>query len=295
MKHIIKPGTLILAVTLVFGLVAACSSPAPQVTSKPAASSAPVPDVFKTSTLTINPSEAYAGVQIMITAKVTNTGSAATTYTPKLRIDNVSNVALPTFLYLRDATIAPGATQQMSFVVSPDNPGKYRVTWNELAGEFNVVENAAYAGNATAAAPDFTGVDVVTGKKIALSQFKGSTVLFNFVNYGCDPSVNSVVSAQLLAIRELQKQRKDFVPVSVFCGCCPPDVLRNFAKQNNLSWPWILDTDNSIARKYMTYLRKYGYPTLVFIDEGGVIRDSAGYTQVSGLSEKLDKLVGQKG
>lgn len=295
MKHIFKPVTLILSIVIVFGVIAACSSPAPRLTSKTADSSAPVPDVFKSSTLTINPAEAYAGVQVMITAKVTNTGSAATVYTPKLRIDNVSNVSLPTFLYLRDTNIAPGATQQMSFVVSPDNPGKYRVTWNELAGEFNVVENAAYSGNATPNAPDFTGVDVVTGKKITLSQFKGSVVLFNFVNYGCDPSVNNVVSAQLLAIRELQKQRKDFIPVSVFCGCCPADVLRDFARQNDLSWPWILDSDNSVARKYMTYLRKYGYPTLVFIDESGVIRDSAGYTQASGLSDKLDKLVGQKG
>lgn len=137
-------------------------------------------------------------------------------------------------------------------------------------------------------APDFTGVDVVTNETISLTQFKGSVILLNFVNYGCSSSLNQIVSAQLLAIRDLSKQRDDFVPISVFCGCCPPDVLREFALQNGLSWPWILDTNNSILPQYADYLREYGYPTLIFIDEDQHIREVTGYCDVSTLGIKID-------
>ena len=140
-------------------------------------------------------------------------------------------------------------------------------------------------------APDFTGVDVVTGKTISLAAFKGSVVLLNFVNYGCSQEINNVVSAQLLAIKKLRQQRTDFLPVSVFCGCCPPEVLRQFARENGLSWPWILDTDNSIITKYITYLQQYGYPTLVFVDKEQYIRAVTGYSDGGSLSAELDRII----
>jgi hypothetical protein len=115
-------------------------------------------------------------------------------------------------------------------------------------------------------APDFTGVDVITGETVSLSQFAGSTVLLNFVNYGCSRSLNAIVSDQLFIIRALKEQGNDFIPVSVFCGCCVPSVLKDFATENNLIWPWILDSDNSIIRQYYDNIREYGYPTLVLID-----------------------------
>jgi len=99
-----------------------------------------------------------------------------------------------------------------------------------------------------------------------------------------------VVSKQLLAIKELYSQRKDFTPVSVFCGCCPPEVLRDFAEQNDLAWPWILDTDYSIVNSYLSYLRQYGYPTLIFIDQEQYIREIIGYSDLSTLSEKLNQI-----
>ena len=139
-------------------------------------------------------------------------------------------------------------------------------------------------------APDFTGVDVVTNEIISLTQFKGSVVLLNFVNYGCSSSLNQVVSAQLLAVRDLREQRDDFIPLSVFCGCCPPDVLRQFAEQNDLAWPWILDTDNSILRQYVDYFREYGFPTLIFIDEDQHIREVTGYCDISTIGIKIDQI-----
>lgn len=138
-------------------------------------------------------------------------------------------------------------------------------------------------------APEFSAVDVTTGEPISLSQYKGTVILLNFVNYGCDPTTNQVVSAQLLAIRDLREQRDDFMPLSIFCGCCPEDVLRDFAQQNNLSWPWVLDSDYSVIGLYLDYVKIYGYPTLVFIDSDQHITDVTGYCDISTLSTKIDE------
>ncbi len=283
-----------------FGFITACAaSNPPQTSTQPAVKPTPkdTPVVFKVNSLTINPPETNPGVQVIVTARVTNTSSTGTSYTPMIRVDNVAGGSLPSFLYLQKLVIPAGVTQLLSFVIPSDYTGKYRVTWGDVSGDYAVVDAtptvADKSTRAKTSAPDFTGVDVVTNEKIKLSQFTGSAVLLNFVNYGCDPSVNNVVSKQLLTIKELIRQRNDFMPVSVFCGCCPPDVLRDFAKNNGLTWPWILDTDNSIARKYLSYLRKFGYPTLVFIDPDQTIRGSAGYSDLATLSTKIDGIVGK--
>jgi hypothetical protein len=151
---------------------------------------------------------------------------------------------------------------------------------------------AAPVSSAVDISPDFTGIDVMTNEAISLSQFKGSAVLLNFVNYGCSQRLNQIVGDQLVIIRSLQEQRGDVVPVSVFCGCCPPDVLRDFAEQNDLKWPWILDVDNSIVPLYYDYLRDYGYPTLILIDKDQYVREAAGYTDLPALNAKLDAMIG---
>ncbi|MFC2066077.1 hypothetical protein ACFLUO_03310 [Chloroflexota bacterium] len=78
--------------------------------------------------MTINPPEANTGVQVIVTAKVTNTGSAKDSYTPKIRIDNVTGGSLPSFLYLKDIDIPAGETELLSFMIPSDTPGKYKVT-----------------------------------------------------------------------------------------------------------------------------------------------------------------------
>ena len=137
---------------------------------------------------------------------------------------------------------------------------------------------------------DFNGVDVMTGDPISLSQYRGTTVLLNFVNYGCSASLNEIVSEQLLVIKDLANQRDDFAPLSVFCGCCPPEVLRDFAEQNNFEWSWLLDLDNEILRQYYDYLVQYGYPTLVLIDKDQRVIEVAGYTDLDTLDAMIDGL-----
>jgi len=252
----------------------------------------PAPSAFLTAELAINPAEVNPGVEVIITAQVTNIDDTEGTYTAGLIINDVTVETM-------EVTMAAGESRPLSFVGPMASPGTYKVTWAELVGEFLaprltgefvvLEDELAELSDSRTTATDFTAVDVVTGETISLGQFSGSTVLLNFVNYGCSSSLNQVVSAQLLAIKELREQRHDFMPVSVFCGCCPPDVLREFAEQNDLTWPWILDTDNSIVRQYARYLRKYGYPTLIFIDKEQNIREVTGYIDISTLSVKIDQ------
>jgi len=246
---------------------------------------------FHTAELAINPVEVNPGVEVIITAQVTNTGSTEDSYTAGLEINDVIVVTT-------EVTMAAGASQPVSFEGAMATPGTYEVTWVELigetevprlTGEFVVVEADETTTLFPTPAPDFIGVDVVTNETISLTQFKGSVILLNFVNYGCSSSLNQIVSAQLLAIRDLREQRDNFVPLSIFCGCCPPDTLREFAEQNDLTWPWILDTDNSIVPQYTSYLREYGYPTLIFIDEEQQITEVTGYCDISALSVKIDE------
>jgi len=140
-------------------------------------------------------------------------------------------------------------------------------------------------------APGFTAVDVMTGQSISLEQFRGKTVLLNFVNYGCSPSINQAVSTQLLAVRSLSQRRDDFIPVSVFCGCCPVETLRQFAQSNDLKWPWLLDSDNSIVTAYADYVGQYGYPTLVFVGKEQIIRDASGFLSITDLGVRLDRMI----
>jgi len=142
-------------------------------------------------------------------------------------------------------------------------------------------------------APDFTAKDVVTDQDITLSDYQGTVVLLTFVSYGCSESINDVVSRQLLDIKEVYDQRNDFVPVSVFCGCCPEDVLRDFAEENDLIWPWVLDTDYSVLGDYEDYLSAYDYPILVYIDQEQNIREVSGYSDQNVLADKLDQMLSE--
>lgn len=299
MKHYVKLTLIISILLIIFGFSMACSNySTADITSSPgASSSSPSVNAFKVNNLSINPPEINAGIEALITANVINTGDTSKSYVGKIRIDSTSKSGLPTFLASDEVKIPAGATQLLSITTTIRYPGTYKVTWGEVSEE--LVVNPEEPGNSQSAsssplivpAPNFTAVDVVTGKTISLKEFAGSAILLNFVNYGCNPSLNNTVSAQLLAIKQLKEQRNDFVPVSVFCGCCPPEVLRQFAKDNNFDWPWILDTNNSIIPKYINYLKKFGYPTLVFIDKEQLIREATGYSSLPELTETINKLL----
>jgi len=56
------------------------------------------------------------------------------------------------------------------------------------ASQLNTRTVASGAGDV---APDFTATDVITDQNIILSDYKGSVVVLNFVNYGCSSSIRN--------------------------------------------------------------------------------------------------------
>jgi hypothetical protein len=57
-----------------------------------------------------------------------------------------------------------------------------------------------------------------------------------------------------------------------------------------LSWPWVLDSGNTIVSKYSAYVGKYAYPTLVFIDQNGKIYEATGAQNELSMGQTLDKI-----
>ena len=101
MKLRTKQIALVIVILTVVGLVQACAGfSSPQVNSQSTEEAPAATPVFEVSSLTINPPEADTGVRVIITAKVTNTGGANSSYTPKIRIDDIDGGSLPSFRYL---------------------------------------------------------------------------------------------------------------------------------------------------------------------------------------------------
>jgi len=297
MESMVKKIMMTLIIVLLLSVVVACNGQEPAASSPPTAikdfnySKSPVSTNFKVSDLTIDPVEIRPGEELVITAQLTKIIDTEDSYTAELKINGITEA-------VEDVSIGLGEIKPLNFKVSRDESGTYKVALGSLTGTFIVVNptNLAQTGsneNTTSdliSAPDFIGLDVVTNESISLKQFKGSMVLLNFVNYGCSSSLNQIVSAQLFVIRDTLKQRNDVVPLSVFCGCCPPDLLRDFATKNNFNWPWVLDVDNTIVPQYIDFLTEYGYPTLIIIDDNQYIRDAASYCDFFTLGTKLDEV-----
>jgi len=140
-------------------------------------------------------------------------------------------------------------------------------------------------------APSFKAKEITTGETVSLSTYAGTPVLLNFVNYGCSQGLNVIVSEQLLTIQEITSERDDFVPISVFCGCCSEDTLKAFTEENEFDWPWILDSDYTILRDYSESVGIYNYPTLLLIDGDQQIVEMMGATDAEALNEAIDKIV----
>jgi hypothetical protein len=286
---------LIIVVALFSALLVfmACAGPTTTEVNNPAEVQAPaiqqtLQTSFQIADLQINPTEVNPGDEISITAVVKNIDATESTYTAELRINNSIEEIV-------DVVIPIGGTQSLNFLVYKDVPGLYSVLLGESSGQFVIVKpdeltqsgNTAIGVSKLPVAPDFSGIDVVVNKEVSLAQFEGSVVLLNFVNYGCSRTLSKIVAAQLMVIRDLREQRRDFEPVSIFCGCCPPEVLREFATTNNLTWTWILDTENSILPQYGDYIVENGFPTLIFIDKNGNISDVTGYCDYFTLNNIL--------
>lgn len=105
----------------IIGLVLACANKGTSST----------PSSFQTTALAVNPAEVYPGIEVIVTAQVTNSSDSKSTYIAVLSLDDEA-------VATRKITFAAGESKPVSFTGSMDTPETCKVTWNELVGEILV-------------------------------------------------------------------------------------------------------------------------------------------------------------
>ena len=112
-------------------------------------------------------------------------------------------------------------------------------------------------------APDFslTGLD---GAKHQLTEYKGRVTFVNFWATWCGPC-----AIEMPALEQVYRKYQDqgLVVLGINQGEAGERVTQ-YLRNNNLSFPSVLDTETSIARQY----RVTGYPTTWLVDADGTLR-----------------------
>ena len=127
-------------------------------------------------------------------------------------------------------------------------------------------------------APDvsFTTLD---GEKIDLPAFKGSQVLLYFFSPYCKAC--KYTSRNIVSLKD--NGASSPVIIAVALSWDTVDDIRNYARENNLSFP-VVAASEAIAEKF----RISAYPTIYIIDEKGNIKNRVvGYTPEVGLRMRL--------
>ncbi|HEY81290.1 MAG TPA: TlpA family protein disulfide reductase [Caldilineae bacterium] len=111
-------------------------------------------------------------------------------------------------------------------------------------------------------APDFTAVNLQTGKPIALSDYRGRIVLLNFWGSWCPPC-----RMEMPAFQEVY-EAYDGKVVIIGVGVNDSEAnLLGFVKEKGITYPIIWDRTSEVARKY----RIRSLPTTYKIDQQGLM------------------------
>ena len=123
-SNFLKYLTLALVLSMLI-TVGACAKPAPT----------PPPSIaeFEVISLDIKPPEAMAGETVSITAEVKNIGDSEGSYTAVLTVDGAT-------VETKEVTLAPGASETVSFSLVKDAPGTYEIGIGELSSSLTVKE-----------------------------------------------------------------------------------------------------------------------------------------------------------
>jgi len=122
---------------------------------------------FDFANLSISPTTVDRGESVTISAEVTNTGGLEGSCTVKLLIDGIEEA-------VQELTVAPGATDNVTFTIMREASGTYSVEIGGLVGEFTVTASpfpwvwlAGILGGVPAAAGIITAVLIWSRRKAA--------------------------------------------------------------------------------------------------------------------------------
>lgn len=113
-------------------------------------------------------------------------------------------------------------------------------------------------------APDFE-LELVSGEKVKLSDYRGKKVMLNFWATWCPPC-----KAEMPVMEQLYKASKGELVILAVNMDTQNDVA-GFVSKNGITFPILLDKNNEVNKMYQVL----SIPTSFFIDSKGVIRNQS--------------------
>ncbi len=134
-------------------------------------------------------------------------------------------------------------------------------------------------------APGFKLPDL-SGREVSLEQYRGKIVILDFWATWCGPC-----RMTMPVLERLQREYSSDMALLAINLAEPPDMVRDFVREQRISSTVLLDEDGSVGEVY----RSESIPMQVLIDRNGVIRDvSVGYSPslASKLRSQIEKIRG---
>lgn len=133
-------------------------------------------------------------------------------------------------------------------------------------------------------APSFT-LSTIQGEEISLSDLRGRPVVLNFWATWCPPC-----RVETPYFQAASTKYNGLVTVLGIDQGEPLSVVTDFANLMSLSYPLLLDSDNSVNRQYQVT----ALPTTVFVDADGLVREvHSGIINQAVLEDRIERLMAE--
>lgn len=133
-------------------------------------------------------------------------------------------------------------------------------------------------------APQFT-LESTLGEEVSLADYRGQPVVLNFWATWCPPCRTEMPYFQEASA----KYNGQAVVLGVDQGE-PPSIVSDFGNSLNITYPLLIDQDNSVNRSYGVS----ALPTTVFVDSEGVVREVfTGIVSQAVLEDRIERLIAE--
>lgn len=149
-------------------------------------------------------------------------------------------------------------------LLSHANPSHGQITPEQLFKKFKLLPQAG-----SVMAPGFE-TENLRGEAVRLANFKGKLLLLNFWATWCPPCRLEMPAMEML-YQEFKEHGLAIVAMNFAEG---PEPIRKFAKEQNLSYPILLDKKGEIAKAYGVFRLP---ETIVIGRNGNILAKSTGY------------------
>ncbi|MCS7273542.1 MAG: redoxin domain-containing protein [Fimbriimonadales bacterium] len=161
--------------------------------------------------------------------------------------------------------------------------GYKMVEWFELPTLPAESEEASLKGKP---APEFTLKDL-SGKEVRLSDYKGKVVVLNIFAHWCGPCHREAPELEKDVWQAYRNREVVVLGVAIWAQSEPAKRAAEFAKQHKLTFPVLVDADNTVAGLY----KVQGVPTTYIIDKQGTIHEVVIGADVAAIKRAVEALL----